>query len=190
MARYNDVLVFSFLALQFAAAFAQVDRTLEDGATGTEVVVAAVDRINSSGIFPDDHQFLRRMARVESNDGEATETIGGIWNVARSDAWTKLQKFFQNVHRNQRARDQQMQVQSAFDITWTHTCPTVQDLNKPLYSALAVMLYIQAKRKTIPNSIPGQADLWEELFNSGAATPTRNDFIRAATSLEEEGKTT
>ena len=62
--------------------------------TGTEVVVAAVDRIRSSGIFPDDHQFLRCMARVESNDRDAMETIGGIWNIACSDAWTKL---FQNV---------------------------------------------------------------------------------------------
>ena len=96
MARYNDVLVFSFLALQFTATFAQVDRTLEDGATGTEVVIATVERIRSSGIFPNDHQFLRRMARVKSNDGEATETIGGIWNVARSDAWRKLQRIFRH----------------------------------------------------------------------------------------------
>ena len=188
MARYNGALVFSLLALQCAATFAQVDRTLESGATGTDVVIATVDRIRESGIFPDDHQFLRRMALVESNDGEG-ETTGGIWNVARSDAWTKLRKFFQNVGRSERARTQQMQVQMAFDITWTHTSPTIDDLNKPLYSALAVMLYIQAKQKTIPDSISGQANLWEELFNDGATTPTRNDFVSAATSLEEEGKT-
>ena len=34
MARYNDILVFSFLVLQFAATLAQVDRTLQNGVTG------------------------------------------------------------------------------------------------------------------------------------------------------------
>ena len=81
-----------------------------------------------------------------------------------------------------------MNVSSAFDITWNNTFPSFEDLNKPLYSALAVMLYIQVRSRTIPNDIPGQADLWQELFNTEPTTITRNDFIMAAVSLEEEGK--
>ena len=190
MARYNVVLVFSFLALQFAATFAQVDRTLENGATGTEVVVATVERIRSSGIFPDDHQFLRRMARVESSDGEAAETTGGIWQITRSSTvWSKLRQFFRPrvIRGNPIARDVQMNVSLAFDITWTNTFPTVQDLNKPLYSALAVMLYIQVQEKTIPDDVPRQANLWHELFSTQTSTLTTHDFRMAAAAIEEEG---
>ena len=87
------------------------------------------------------------------------------------------------------ARGLQMNVSSAFDITWSNTFPTFQDLNKPLYSALAVMLYIQVEEKTIPISIYEQADLWLQLFDTADTSRTRDEFINAATSLEEEGKT-
>ena len=184
MACCNTILIFSPLLLYFTATLAQVDRTLEDGATGEDVVIATVNKIRNSEIFPDDFQFLRRMARVESGDGE-TATNGGIWQVDYLGAWVKLRVFFRLVHRNLRAQQLQMQVQLAFNITWTDTFPTFQDLNKPLYSALAVMLYIQARNEIIPDDIPGQADLWYRVFNAGSATLTQVDYIRNATALSD-----
>lgn len=50
------------------------------------------------------------------------------------------------------------------------------------------MLYIQVRSETVPENIPGQAGLWQELFNTGTTTLTQYDFKRAAASLEEEGK--
>ena len=193
MGRYNNVLVLSFLVLQFTATLAQVDRTLEDGAIGTDVVIATVDRIRESGIFPNDYKFLRRMARVESSDGETAETTGGIWQVTRSSrVWSKLRQFFSQrvINNDAIAQDLQINVQSAFNITWTDAFPTVQDLNKPLYSALGVMLYIQVQEKTIPDDVPGQANLWHELFSTETSTLTNLDFRIAAAAIEEEGNQT
>ena len=53
---------------------------------GASVVEDVVDEINESGIFPDDHEFLSRIAFVESKYGEAPGTYrsgyhGGIWQV-------------------------------------------------------------------------------------------------------------
>lgn len=45
------------------------DRTTERGATGTDVVYASISRLQASCIFPNDYQFLRRLAWVESGDG-------------------------------------------------------------------------------------------------------------------------
>lgn len=164
--------------------FAVTAQVLEDGATGTDVVIATVNIIRDSGIFPDDFQFLRRMARVESSDGE-TATTGGIWQVDRVGAWLKLRVFFRHAIRIMRAQELQMQVQLAFNITWTDTFPTYEDLNKPLYSALAVMLYIQANRKAIPNDLSGQIDLWHLLFNTRVTRLSRADFARAVTTLND-----
>ena len=77
-----------FAALQLAAvlhcaASVRVDRTTEERAKGTPVVFATVNKIRESGIFSDDYEFLRRMAAVETNDGETfTPGTGGIWKVS------------------------------------------------------------------------------------------------------------
>ena len=57
------------------------------GTSGSEVVEAVVDRITSSCIFPDDKEYLRRLAYVESTDGTQPDTYrsgyhGGIWQVS------------------------------------------------------------------------------------------------------------
>ena len=55
---------------------------------GESVVKEVVDTINDLGIFPNDHDFLCRVAWVESKYGEASGTYrsgyhGGIWQVRR-----------------------------------------------------------------------------------------------------------
>ena len=66
---------------------AQHDDTLTPGASGHEVVESTLTRIESACIFPDDKLLMRRMAYVESSDGEEASTYGssyyhgGIWMV-------------------------------------------------------------------------------------------------------------
>ena len=83
MACYRVVLAaLQLVALLHCAASVRVDRTVEERAKGTPVVFATVNKIRESGIFTDDYQFLRRMAAVETNDGETfTPGTGGIWKV-------------------------------------------------------------------------------------------------------------
>ena len=48
---------------------AQVDKTLIAEESGPDVVRAVIGCIKESDIFPNDKQFLRRIAYVESKDG-------------------------------------------------------------------------------------------------------------------------
>ena len=62
------------------------DFTLIPQGSGKKVVEATVGKIQNSGIFPDDCGFLRRIAYVESKDGNDLKTYrkgyyGGIWQV-------------------------------------------------------------------------------------------------------------
>lgn len=65
----------------------QIDQTLQEKAKGYYVAEAVVDLIRAKCVFPDDNLFFRRLAFVESKDGEAAGTFspgndGGIWQVA------------------------------------------------------------------------------------------------------------
>ena len=62
------------------------DLTLVAEVRGTEVVEAVEEKIQNSGIFPEDHEFFRRVAFVETADGSDFSTYregyhGGIWQV-------------------------------------------------------------------------------------------------------------
>ena len=53
---------------------------------GQDVLHATINQIKESSIFPDDKGMLRRIAYIESNDGNNPETYredfhGGIWQV-------------------------------------------------------------------------------------------------------------
>ena len=66
------------------------DLTIEEKAIGSDVVEAVIDIIDQSCVFSDDRQMLRRIAKVETDDGNAAETFevngqeyfGGIWRVS------------------------------------------------------------------------------------------------------------
>ena len=78
--------VASIITLLFGCALGQNDDTVTPEAHGGEVVESTLTRIESSCIFPDDKLLSRRMAYVESNDGQHPETFragyhGGIWQV-------------------------------------------------------------------------------------------------------------
>ena len=68
--------------------YATVDLTLVSGETGSSVVEAVTDKIQEACqvLFSDDRQMLRRIAYVESKDGEQAgqrKVSGGIWRVSR-----------------------------------------------------------------------------------------------------------
>ncbi len=79
----------AFLGVLFlGVALAQLqDQTRVSGAHGSEIVEAVVNTIRKSCVFPDDKLFLRRLAYVETHDGNDPKTYrsgynGGIWQVS------------------------------------------------------------------------------------------------------------
>lgn len=162
------------------------DLTRTPGSSGTPVVLATVALIRESGIFPDDRQFLRRLAWVESTDGTDSQTYrqgyyGGIWQVdliAFQDT--------QNTASRPGLVSTFREIQRQFNIDW----PSVQweDLHRPLYSGLAARLILLNVAESIPlaSDVAGQASYWRRNYNT-AGDEAR--FIADVAALQE-GKVT
>ena len=178
MAYPNNVRVAILILASLCAIFnvaSAVDKTLEEGASGKDVVEAVVEKIRRANP-PDDSQFLRRLAYVETKDGAsitnpATNT-GGIWNV---------NQYFYKQTKDASLSTQHSLIQSAFNIAWANT--TWQDLLKPLYSGLAARLYIDSIGQTIPQKLTEQALFWAQHFNSRDSW-TDQDFVNRTEEYE------
>ena len=196
MARYRIAFAaLQLAALLFCAASQRVDRTLEEGATGDDVVIATVNKISESGIFQDDFQFLRRMAYVETNFGvTATPGSGGIWAVSET-AFRVVTRTIQLSHFRPYGR----LFESSFGLKWTEAvvignCLQMnvcnrQKLDVPLYSALSVMVYTELlshMSHMIPDNITQQAQLWKDLFHSSDTSDVDKAFIERAEMLESQ----
>ena len=159
------------------------DLTIQAGANGTSVVAACVSRIQQSEIFSSDNELLRRIAYVETNDGNDADTYrdgydGGIWavnqNLLQSTQNTASYSVLINLHQ---------QIETSFSIEWS----AVQwsDLRKPLYSALAARLYFYTVSTSIPisSNIQSQATYWATYYNTQGST---SDFVTLVSELEAQ----
>ena len=170
---------------------------LDDYACGSDVVEAVIARLKKCDIFSEDHQFLRRLAFVETRDGADENTFtrqesGGIWglhkdklNVLHSETslfknetvWTVVSECIAMV---------------VIENTRGPMVPSVDFLNKPLLSGLAAGLYLYYLGTNGTASIPlaenrtGQAQFWKKYYHSGNVT--EDDFIQRVYILEREGK--
>ena len=158
-----------FLVVSVAAVLA-VDRTVEVNAVGTDVVIATISKIEDAEIFPSDKRLLRRIAYVETADGESPPSSGndgGIWNVALED--------FERTQDDPELADIRKEVNAAFSSdfissnvrSWEFLA--YRDLNRPLWSALAARLLIHIAEKSVDvptaSDISGQAVFWKTYYN-------------------------
>jgi receptor-type tyrosine-protein phosphatase Q len=160
-----------FLVVSVNVVLAQaVDDTVIENAMGTDVVIATVSRIEKEEIFPWDKRLLRRIAYVETADGESPPSSGndgGIWNVALED--------FERTQDDPELADIRKEVNAAFSSdfissnvrSWEFLA--YRDLNRPLWSALAARLLIHKAEKSVDvptaSDISGQAVFWKTYYN-------------------------
>ena len=76
----------AIVAITMTTSVHGTDLTREPETSGCEVVLACIDTILQTQIFPADKELLRRIAFVESKDGNDRNTYragyhGGIWQV-------------------------------------------------------------------------------------------------------------
>ncbi|KAK7095218.1 uncharacterized protein [Littorina saxatilis] len=145
------------------------DATLQEGARGSVVVDAVLDKIRSSCVFSEDRQYLRRLAHVMSRDGVDSATYrsnfhGGIWQVTES--MFTATKACSNVYITEVCGN----ITASFGITWTSV--TWQDLRKPLYSGLAAALstFLTLTSDLMPGNVTDQATLWAQMYGGNSAT--------------------
>ena len=146
------------------------DLTTQAGTNGSAVVAACISRLQNSGIFTADNEMLRRIAYVETNNGNDADTYrsnyhGGIWAVDE-DVFDETQ----NTASYPTLTSLHQSIESTFSIPWS----SVQwsDLRKPLYSAVAVRLYFYTVSASIPisSNIQAQATYWFTYYNPSGST--------------------
>ena len=135
-------------SLSIAIKVESLDLTLVSGASGADVVRAVISKIEASNSFiqfrPETAAapFMRRMAYVETRDGNLTSLNGGIWNVDEG-----LFRRTQNPGIN--AQIDLATVRLLENNSQNHIGPvnwrnlTYDSLSIPLYSGPAVRMLIQ-----------------------------------------------
>ena len=176
--------------LLFLAAFLcvskAVDTTLHDGATGSDVVLAVIAKLDASRIaFRDDHRLLRRLAFVETADGadSGSSTTRGLWGLDKD----KLDLVLSATE----LAELRIVIEALFRIDWGAV--TVQDLRKPFYAGLVARLYLQylevSGSAVIPlaGDIVGQASFWLAYYHTdvGGVSRTEVFFVGQVDLLEE-----
>ena len=156
-----------------------VDRTVEEGATGIEAVLATIERITKSGIFDDDREFLRRMAAVETGDGIRFEPgQGGIWRVDL--------RVFSDVNNYMKTTPLPLvnkEIEERLCFRWTNEVTGYLTLDAPLYSTLTVLIRLISLDIKIEDH--NQADIWRTNFNMDGDI---NLFDREVNSILARGK--
>ena len=150
------IVVLSSVLLSIAHCQGQ-DLTTQAGANGSAVVSACISRIQQSEIFTSDNEMLRRIAHIETSNGNDEDTYrsgyhGGIWAVDE-DLFDETQNISTLINLHQ-------QIDSTFSIQWSSV--EWNDLRKPLYSALAARLSFYTVSASIPisSNIQSQATYW------------------------------
>ena len=153
-----------FIFLLLSCSVSALDLTLVPKSKGAPVVQACIAKISKAGLFSSDQQLLRRIAYVETHDGQDPNTYsglhidGGIWQLNQ----TKYEFTKDNVS------DELLEdMETELDIAWLNT--SFSDLRKPLYSALAARLYLElVLSSSIPLStnVAGQASFWINDYTS------------------------
>lgn len=184
------ILTFVLSALLHVAT-SQRDRTIEVGASGTDVVLATISRLRLANVFTDDNRLLRRVAYVESRDGLDSDTFrpgyfGGIWQVDEV-----------NFNRTQDTATHPYLAESGgifenllseLGLDWT--AARWRDLEIPLISAVAARIFFEIADEDIPDigDVAAQGEFWKSTGFNTNNEDTVERFIEDVTTLELEGK--
>ncbi|CAG7720650.1 unnamed protein product [Allacma fusca] len=134
------------------------DETRKEKSSGQDVVEATVDLISSSKVFPQDYNFLYRLAFVETHFGLAKDTFRnsetkGIWSLREEDYNKTKADPLKEIHAH---------IKKHFKINWRNT--TYRQLNTPIYSGLAARLFLQTVSEDIPQTKVSQSHYWRKYY--------------------------
>ena len=157
-----------------------VDLTLQQDAMGPDVVRSVLSRIRDSNAFDEPSttiqrqvtdEFIREMAYVESSDGTnypSNVHDGGIWRMDR-DIFEQTRQYNYPLLFNR--------ICQFFCIDWRNGV-RYSDLRRPLYSGLAVKIYLFYLHNTShgfsgATSDEGRASFWISNFGKSETSGSR-----------------
>ena len=153
------------------------------GTSGPEVVNEVLDTIECSGVFEDDHSFMRRLAYVETKDGTEGQGTTGIWNVTVQHLRAMS---YIVVLRNTELYEVTGQIctELGVNITWAVRNSERQILSNPLVSGVFARFYLHYVTVVNDTQIPPaenvsrQATFWRSHFKMNAETATIDHFTK------------
>lgn len=127
-------------------------------------------------LFPGGGDFLKRIARAESNFGQARDTFResgdkGIFQIR--EVGFEATKDTASHPNLQRAHDR---IRDELGIDWQSV--EFSDLDKPLIAALAARLFLLRIPEPIPETLEGQAEYWKKFYNTALGKGTVEGFIK------------
>ena len=180
------------------AVICQEDRTLLQGESGTDVVLAVLSKLEYSNVFPSSNDmreiiFMQRMAFVETREGMHPPRFppsggedGGIWNVNPS-------LFNRTLTADSVLLGNIAQSPLLNFVEWTEQSRV--NLSRPLYSGLAIRIYLSGLQD-VPapgtSSAQEQQNFWIRHFHPESAheISNMNIWINEISELgENEGYT-
>ena len=132
-------------------------------AKGINVIVASVDLVYEAGIFPEDYNFMRRIALTEEALNR-TSTNGGLWNVDEC----AFRDVTQNIEKYTRLPAMQKSIKRTFGIKWSKLRHT--ELRKPLYSLLAARIFLALTVTNPPRGLRHQGRVWSQQYHACSRT--------------------
>lgn len=168
--------------LSIAVRVEGLDLTLKSGASGADVVRAVISKIETSNSFINFTReravaiFMRRMAYVETKDGNQTSSNGiGIWNI-NEDLFRRTQHLGINARFDTAIVHLQEKNPQNYvgPVNWRNL--TFDNLSIPLYCGLAVRMLIHLNG-TLPlnHHFPSY---WVNVFKGGRSSPSQwNDGV-------------
>ena len=135
---------------------------------GEDIVQVVLSIIENSTIFDYDHDFMRRLAYVETKDGEDLRTSSGKYGI-----WAYYLEGYNDTVNNATIYNsvaafvsQRICVEFGINVTSVNST----DVMKPIVSGVMTCFYLLAlnvtENKSIPVTVPEQATFWNEEYNS------------------------
>ena len=144
--------------------------------------------IADSGIFPNGHGLLRKIAWVESRDGTHSSTFRDPTLEAGVGIWQMDKTTFEDLRNNYLKRKKELvqKIISTFDIDLTSV--SREDLYEPLIAALYARVLLVRFPEAIPNDDKGQANYWKKYYNTESGKGTVQKFLDDVESIPKSSK--
>jgi hypothetical protein len=141
------------------------------GEPTVDETVAVTDRLFGGG------EFLKRIAKVESNFGAAKGTFRksgdrGIWQLNQKTGFEATK----DVESHPGLEKAHEKIRDELGIDWPNV--SFEDLDQPLISALAARLFLLTIPEEIPNTLKGQAAYWKKHYNTSLGKGAVQKFIK------------
>ncbi|XP_054168961.1 uncharacterized protein LOC128966171 [Oppia nitens] len=166
-----------------------IDLTLVPGSIGQDVVQASLAKVNQIKLFADDLGFLFRLALVETNFGQNPRTFATNNNNTKNNEspniWSIDEQKFRETQEIQKYPELlgiYYELADKYDIDWQRL--DLDDMQRPLYSALASKMFLHLSGQPIPETIDDQAHYWKQHYTTSVQADVQQ-FVRDVHKLED-----